>query len=95
MKLKVSFRELPGGPEVVTQGFHCSKPGEGTKILKAAKVQLKINKLKKKKKIVSETQLLPHVIKRSRTGGKRAGGSEKSDPLGTENLTLMVGTQSL
>lgn len=49
MKLKVSFRELPGGPEVETQGFHCSKPGEGTKILKAAKVLLKINKLKKKK----------------------------------------------
>ena len=60
-----------------------STPGEGTKILKAAKVRLKINKLKKKKKkIISETQLLPHVIRRSGTGGKRAGGSEKSDPLG-------------
>ena len=53
MKLKVLSREFPGGPgavrlRAVTAVGSGSIPGEGTKILKAVKVRLKINKFKKK-----------------------------------------------
>ena len=53
MKLKVLSREFPGGSgglrlRAVTAVGPGSVPGEGTKNLKVVKVQLKINKLKKK-----------------------------------------------